>query len=172
MATYVHIADARDVAAIRRNGLVLPKARFRQYEHERYRYGVFAMPVISDFMLTHQWVRELAKRGYRSSVGVYFHLPDDEPVWAGLFNAEKAKATAASAASRLREERLLGYEVIVPRSISASEIRTVRELPRVGWRFFPGAKGNAPRCLCKYCVGGEINSRRMRDRLDPAGTYA
>lgn len=72
MAIFVHIADERDAQAIRRNGLALPKARLRAFENERRKWGVFALPVIDDFMLSHQWVRELKRRGHRSAVGVYF----------------------------------------------------------------------------------------------------
>ena len=171
MTTFVHIADQRDAAAIRCSGLPLPKARLRAYEHPSWKWGVFAMPVIEDFMLTHQWVRELKRRGHGTAVGVYFRLDDDEPTWAGLYNEPKQALGAAQAAARLRVERALGYEVVIPRAIRAAEIRAVRVLPAVGWRFFPQAKGKPPRCLCKYCVGSEIKSRRMRERLDPEGQY-
>lgn len=172
MTIFVHIADERDAKAIRRNGLALPKNRLREFESKRHKWGVFALPVVEDFMISHQWVRELKRRGHQLAVGIYFRLPDDEPVWAGLFNQDKEPMTAAEAASRLRTQRLLGYEVIVPRSIAASEISAVRPLPHVGWRFFPESKGNPPRCLCRYCNRGDIKSRRMRGRLDPDGQYA
>jgi hypothetical protein len=172
MATFVHIADERDALAIRRNGLTLPKARWRSSENDRYKWGVFALPVIADFMLSHQWVRELKRRGHRSAVGVYFRIADNELVWAGLYNKEKTQMTATEAAARLRNERLLGFEVIIPKSILASNISAIRPIPHVGWRFFPEAKGNPPRCLCKYCNRGEIRNKRMRERLDPKGEYA
>jgi hypothetical protein len=172
MTTFVHIADERDALAIRRNGLALPKARLRAIENERYKWGVFALPVVEDFMLSHQWIRELKRRGHRSAVGVYFRVEDDELVWAGIYNKEKTKITAVEAAARLRNEKILGFEVIIPRSILASEISAIRSLPHVGWRFFPQAKGSRPFCLCKYCNRGDIKNRRMRERLDPTGEYA
>lgn len=171
MTIFVHVADERDAGAIRRNGLKLPKARWRDWENANYKWGVFAMPVIEDFMLTHQWVREMKRRGHRGAIGIYFRLPDAEPVWAGRFGQAKAQITAAQAAARLRNERLLGYEVIIPRGIAAAEITAIRPLPAVGWRHSPEAKGNPPRCLCRYCVGGDINSRKLRTRLDPEGRY-
>lgn len=171
MPTFVHISDERDAKSIRRNGLALPKRRWREFENEVSKWGVFAMPVVEDFMLSHQWARELKRRGHRSAVGVYFRVADDEEVWAGIYNQKKTLVTAAVAASTLRSERLLGYEVVIPRGVAHAEIVSIRPVPAVGWRFFPGAKGNAPRCLCRYCVRGDMFSRRMRDRLDPDGTY-
>jgi hypothetical protein len=147
--------------------LTLPKSRFRGRNG-----GIFALPVVDDFMLSHQWVRELARGGHRSAVGIYFRVPDEELVWQGLFGEKKAPMTAAAAATRLRAERLLGYEVIISRSIKPSDIHAIRPLPPVGWRFFPAAKGAPPKCLCKYCVGGQIKSRRLRNRRDPDGRYA
>lgn len=172
MPTFVHIADERDAKAIRRSGLTLPKARWRDLENDCRKWGIFALPVVENFMVSHQWVRELKRRGHRSAVGIYFRVADSELVWAGLFNQAKVKVTAAEAAAKLRNDRLLGYEVIVPRSISAAEIAAIRALPSVGWRFFPQAKGNPPRCLCKFCTRGDIRSRKMRERLDPDGNYA
>lgn len=172
MVTLVHVADERDAAAILRSGLSLPKRRLLDVQSEQRTYGVFAMPVIDDFLLTHQWVRELARRGHRSAVGVYFRVPDDELVWTGRYNADKRPCTAAAAAAELRSQRLLGYEVIIPRSIRATEITAVRPLPPVGWRFYPEAKGQRPFCPCKFCTRGDIKARRLRSRLDPEGSYA
>ena len=160
MPIFVHIADARDSAAIRRSGLTVPKARWRSGNH-----GVFAMPVIDDFMITHQWVRELARRGHRSAVGIYFRVPDDEPVLAGRFNEAKSRIAATEAAARLRADRILGYEVIIPRSIKPGEIHAIRTVPPIGWRFAPEAKGAAPRCVCDWCTGGKIKGKRLRDRF-------
>jgi len=129
------------------------------------------MPVIDDFMLTHQWVRELARRGHRMAVGVYFRLPDDELVWAGRYNEAKLQCTAAAAARVLRSQRLMGFEVVLPRAVLAAEITAIRPLPAVGWRFRPEAKGQRPFCPCKFCTRGDIKSQRLRARLDPNGDY-
>jgi hypothetical protein len=167
MSIFVHIADSRDTKAICRSGLLLPKKQWRKFESERYKRGVFALPLVEDFMLSHQWVRELKRRGYHIAVGIYFQVADTELVWAGLYNQVKIQITAAEAAARLREERLLGYAVIIPKSISAAQITSTRILPSVGWRFFPKAKGNSPRCFCRVCNRGDINRRKMRARFDP-----
>jgi hypothetical protein len=171
MTLFVHICDVRAIAAIKRSGLTLPKQRFANYENASYKRGVFAMPVTSDFFLTHQWVRELMRRGWRQPWGVYFRIPDDTRVWMGRYNESKVEARAAQAAARLMQERALGFETIIPRAITSQEIEKFRPAPILGWRYFPAAKGAPPKCLCSYCVGGQYNSRKMRVRLDPDGKF-
>src|SRR5437870_2982006 len=122
MPTFVHIADQRDAASIRRTGLPLPKARLRAYEHANWKWGVFALPVIEDFMRTHQWVRELKRRGHGTAVGIYFRLGDSEMTWAGTFNQPKQALSAAQAAAKFRAEKTAGFEVVIPRAIRAGEI--------------------------------------------------
>jgi hypothetical protein len=165
MTTFVHIADERDGLAIKRSGLRLPRVP----EHLRGNrpLGVFAMPVVPDFMITHQWVRELKKRGFKVAVGVYFTVPDGEQVWAGLYQSDKQQVSAAQASAYLSRERTLGYEVIIPRSIAPSEIRGVRGLPQVvGWRHFPDAHRQGIFCGCQYCMRGQIKSRGIRARYE------
>jgi len=164
MPVFVHIADARDSAAIRRAGLRISRKRL-QWAGEGRPVGIFALPVVADFTVTHQWLRELKRRGHRTAIGIYFRLPDDEPVWAGQYNKAKAPLTAAEAANTLRQSGMLGYEVIIPRAIGPREITAIRALPQtIGWRFFPGSHDRAP-CGCDYCQRGEIKARRIRERL-------
>lgn len=94
MPSFVHIADERDAAAIRRSGLKVPKARLRSSQSGT-PVGVFALPVVPNFLLSHQWVRELKRRGHRTAVGVYFKVPAQDAVWAGLYNSPKLQMTAA-----------------------------------------------------------------------------
>ena len=131
MITFVHIADSRDEGLIRKNGLRLPKRRVRLSDDDRSKYGVFALPVIQNFVISHQWLRELKRRGFRTAVRVYFGIADNESVWAGRYNEKKEKLTAAEAARVLMREQTLGYEVVIPRSIKASEIASIRQLPQV-----------------------------------------
>jgi len=160
---FVHIADERDRAAIRRNGLRLPKRGWKQHESDIAKHGVFALPVIADFVLSHQWLRELKSRGHRTAVGIYFRIPDGEHVWVGRYNQPKASMSAAGAAGHLRSERILGLEIIIPRAIAASEIHAIRDLPQVlGWRYMPGARDRTP-CGCWACQRGRIKSRKLRD---------
>jgi hypothetical protein len=163
MPVFVHIADERHIASIRRAGLKLPRV---SPEIRAVRpIGVFALPVTPNFMVSHQWVRELKKRGFKVAVGIYFRIPSHEPVWAGKYNEEKVQTSAAEAAAYLNREQMLGYEVVIPRSVSASEIEAVRALPQtLGWRHFPGAHERGIFCGCKYCHRGEIKSRRIQQR--------
>lgn len=167
MATFVHIADERDVASIRRTGLKLPRSISPAPSGRQ--AGVFALPVTQNFVVSHQWVRELKKRGFKVAVGVYFRINDAENVWAGLYNEPKQPSSAAQASARLAREGLLGFEVIIPRSIAAAEIHAVRPMPQtLGWRHFPGAHERGIFCGCKYCQRGEIKSRRIQQRYENA----
>jgi hypothetical protein len=172
LASFVHICDSRDAAAIRREGLRLSKNRYRRFERESYKFGVFAMPVIEDYLATHQWTRELMRRGHRSAAGVYFRVSDDDPVWIGRFGKPKTLVTAAEAVAALRASRELGFEAILPQAVEPGQIMSVRPVAPVGWRYFPEAKGAPPRCLCRFCTRGEANSQKMRRRLDPEGRFA
>ena len=53
MPTFVHVADERDAQAIRKAGLALPKKRFRVSQTLLWKWGVFALPVVEDFMVSH-----------------------------------------------------------------------------------------------------------------------
>jgi len=81
--------------------------------------------------------------------------------------APHALRTAAEAVAYfMQSDDPMGWEVVIPRRIEASEIHKIRLLPQViGWRYFPKAKGKALRCTCKFCTGGEYGSAKMRKRL-------
>lgn len=123
--------------------------------------AVFCMPVMQDYVVTHQWVREIKR--YLCSpqmIGVYLRLPKDEPVWVGRYNTPHALLPLGKAIRQLMNEpQPLGYELIVPRSIGKKEIHGVRELPRItGWRYRPERKKWL--CLCDACIRGEPYSKR------------
>src|SRR5689334_6832557 len=147
MAMFVHLAPTSRVALIRRNGI----SRLRQAWGDR-PAGIFAVPVTRDFYISHQWLRELKRRGQGAISGVYFRLAYEEPVWVGHFGRAHRRMTAADAVAEfLVAESREGWEVIIPRSIAAKEVHRVRSLPQVvGWRYSPGAKGKPPFCTCKY----------------------
>ena len=75
--------------------------------------------------------------------------------------------TAAQAVAEfLAAEDRQGWEVVIPRGVSAKEIYRVRSLPQVvGWRYSPDAKGKPPFCTCKYCTRREYGARKLRERL-------
>lgn len=160
MATFVHLAPRSRAGLIRRNGLA------RTAGSRGRPRGVFAVPVTRNFYVSHQWLRELARRGQGPIVGIYFRVHDTEPVWIGHYNRGHTPMSAAEAVARFSSaEDPQGWEVIVPRRVDAREIQRVRALPQVvGWRYHPGAKGTRP-CPCSYCTRGDFGARRLRERL-------
>lgn len=134
--------------------------------HPRYGQpaGVYATPVTPNFVLTHQWLRELKRRGQRTIWAVYLRIPDNILVWAGRYNEHHQLMTAAEALAWLRRmDTATGFEALIPRSIEAEEIRAIHHLPQtLGWRYFPEAHGAKP-CGCPACQPrGEIRSQRIR----------
>src|SRR6266511_2537209 len=74
MAQFVHITEARAARRIERSGIA---ARSHGRAGGR---GVYCMPVLPSFTLTHQWVRELRRWHPGMLVAVHLRLPDEEPV--------------------------------------------------------------------------------------------
>jgi hypothetical protein len=162
MAMFVHITSERDGRRVAKGGL---KAH---YTHDPdIPVAVFAVPVIPNFTLSHQWVRELKRRGQRLMCGVYFRIPDEEQVFVGHYNQPHEWMSAAQAvAYLLKNPDTLGFEVLIPRAIPVREIQRVRTMPHVGWRYFPNAHQHHP-CPCPMCLRrGEIKSKRIRKKYD------
>ncbi len=159
---FVHIAPESALARIRRNGIGRSRRAVGAYTR-----GVFAVPVTRNFYLSHQWLRELRRRGGTSFLGIYFRVPDDEIVWVGHYNQARRQMMAAEAVAEfMSAENREGWEVIIPRRIEAREIHRTKSLPQVsGWRYSPEAKGKPPFCPCEYCTRGEFGARRLRARF-------
>lgn len=161
MASFVHLTPERLVDRILRAGIRAGPTRWKVPD------GVYAMPTTPNFFVSHQWLRELKRRGDRTFWGVYFRVPNDQLVYVGHYNERHQRMPAGEAAAILFEaDAALGYEVIIPGGIAPGEIHRVRRLPQlVGWRYFPGAHGKAP-CACGLCRRrGEYGAQRIRDRL-------
>lgn len=124
------------------------------------------MPVLPSFPLTYQWVRELRRWHPGVLVAVHLRLPDDEPVTVGSYSAPPREVTAAQAVAAVRElDDPRGYEVFVPRAVTAAEVRRIRDVPQgVGWRYLPGAYGSRP-CRCSGCLPhGGYKVAKLRQR--------
>jgi hypothetical protein len=156
MVSFIHIADKNDEQAILRNGIKASK-------HRTGVPGVYATPVVPNFATTHQWARELKRRGLRTLICVQFKIPDGDSVLVGKYDGEKLQMTAAEAMGAvLKHTDPTGLEVLVPRKITAREITRTYAAPRItGWRYFPNAKGKQPFCHCKWCNRGEIRASRI-----------
>lgn len=159
MPILVHLADEKEAASIKRNGLKIGK----------HRQGIFCMPVMPNYYVSHQWLRELKRRGVRTFVGVYFKLPSDTKVFAGKYNEGHKNITLGAAIKEIQSmEDPLGYEIIVDKKIAAKEIEKIKGLPQnLGWRYMPHAKGRRP-CPCDYCVKSAIKANKIRERLGQA----
>jgi hypothetical protein len=125
------------------------------------------MPVTRNFYVSHQWLRELKRRGQGPIFGIYFRIADNETVYIGHYNQSHRRMTAAEAVAEFMGANCReGWEVVIPRRIDAKEIRRIRTLPQVtGWRYFPGAKGQPPVCTSKFCTRGNYGAARLRARL-------
>lgn len=159
MAMFVHLAPESGLKSIRRVGI----SRLRKlHDHTR---GVFAMPVVRNFYVSHQWLRELKRRGAGPIAGVYFRIADDETVSIGHYNqAHQSMSAAAATALMMAAGNREGFQVIIPRRIVPKEIHKVRLLPQVvGWRYWPGSHGRKP-CGCSFCQRGLYGARKLRDR--------
>lgn len=162
MPMFVHLAPESRVALIRRTGI----GRLRKASGAR-PGGLYAVPVTRNFVVSHQWLRELKRRGPGPICGIYFRIADGEPIWIGHYGQSQREMAAAEAVAEfMAAEHPEGWEVIVPRRIAAREIHRIRSLPQVvGWRYYPGSNGKPPVCTCKYCVGGDYGAARLRERL-------
>lgn len=160
MPTLVHLADERDSDKILSGGLRIGK----------WRKGIFFMPVTQDFNVSHQWLRELKRRGIRTFVGVYFHLSSDEMVWFGKYHQGHQKMELGKALSEfLKAEDKLGFEFLIERKIESKEIEKIRHLPQtIGWRYSPDSHSRKLSCACPICISpGEINGRKKREKIEP-----
>jgi len=157
MPTLVHLADERETSNIKRNGIKIGK--FRQ--------GIFCMPVMQSFYLSHQWLRELKRRGVKTFVGVYFKVDSKTKVFAGKYNSEHRHIELGQAIKEIQTiDDPLGYEIIIDRKIDAKKIEKIKNLPQtIGWRYKPRANGQKP-CSCDYCIKSTIKANRIREKFN------
>lgn len=156
MPVLVHLADENESASIRKNGIKVGK----------YRPGVYCMPVLPDFYISHQWLRELKRRGVKTYIGIYFRINATEMVFAGKYNEPHKYQTLGQAIKEIMSTNdPLGYELIIDRKILPGEIKKIRRLPQTtGWRYKPDAKGTKP-CTCDYCIKSSIKANKIRKKL-------
>lgn len=157
MPTLVHLADERNAEKILNGGI----------KTGRYGTGVYCMPVLPNFYLTHQWLRELKRSGAKTYIGVYFKISSDEMVFAGKYGQRHQHMSLGSAIKEIMQlEDPLGYELIIDRKIQPGEITRIKHLPQtIGWRYMPYSNGKKP-CNCEYCLRGTIKGKRTKNRLD------
>lgn len=159
---FVHLTAEKNLNSILRNGI----SRLRKKTDQP--SGIFAAPVTRNYFASHQWLRELKRKGQGSILGIYFRVPDDEIVWVGHYGQAHQEMTAAEAIGvMMSAEQKEGFEVIIPRKITAKEIHRYKTIPQVvGWRYYPGANGKKPFCGCDYCQRGQYGAKRLREQYE------
>lgn len=160
MPLLVHLADEKDSAHIKRNGLKTGKKR----------YGIFCMPVLPNFYVSHQWLRELKREGTKTFVGIYFKCDSRELVLAGKYNSPHEEMQLGEAIKEIMSLKdPLGYELIIERKINPKEIFKIKKLPQnIGWRYFSTSHSSKPTCSCRVCIPpGSIKGRQLREKIDP-----
>ncbi len=160
MPLLVHLAPEARAAAIGRSGIRLGSRNGYNLR------GVYCTQ-LPNFFVSHQWLRELRRRGQRTFVAVDFRVPDDEPVLLGHYAKPHVEMSAVEAVRTIvRESDQLGYEMVLRRAVSAREIHRIRHVPHVvGWRYYPGSHGHPP-CTCPVCLQpGEYGVASIRRRL-------
>jgi hypothetical protein len=75
MPILVHLADEKHSKKILNGGIKIGKTK----------KGIYCMPVLQNFYVTHQWLRELKSAGAKTYVGVYFRIDSSELVYAGKY---------------------------------------------------------------------------------------
>jgi hypothetical protein len=162
MAMFVHLTADSRVQRIRRNGI----ARLRKPIGTS-PGGVYAVPVTRNFYASHQWLRELKRTIRAPSLASTFEFLTKSGSGSVIYGQSHRLFTAAEAIAILtKADDPMGWQVVVLRRVEADEIHKTRQLPQViGWRFSPKAKGKPPFCTCKFCVGGDYGSAKLRRRL-------
>jgi len=166
MPLFVHLAPEPYQKRILRNGISPTKLKHVADGGDRF---VWAFPVLESHTLTHQWTRELKRRGARTMVAITFRIEAGEPVFAQRYNEPLCAMTAGEAVALIRAlDDPRGAEVIIPRRILPGEIVRAKTLRQhFGWRYFPAVKTADRRpCDCPYCMPrGEVKAKRYRDRV-------
>ena len=111
--------------------------------------GNYMAPVVSNFEMTYQWLRELRQwNGRLRMVGVIAEIPDDELVWVGTYSQPKIEVTAAESVP-LFEANPWGNEVLLTRDVvpGSIAIRSIRQ--DVGWQDTPNGHLD---CVCPACL--------------------
>lgn len=175
MPILVHLTSHKNIQKILRSGIVgaCRNIYCKLEQQELYKEigkAVYCMPVLPNYYISHQWLRELKRGGQNNFVGIYFKLDSQELVWLGHYNQPHIQVSVNQAIDVIMHNPdPRGYEVIVPRAIKSNEIHKVKHLPQVlGWRYYPEAHSNKPNCACPMCLPlGSIKSRKLRERLEP-----
>ena len=155
MTTLIHITNADFESSIKKNGIKTGKSS----------NIVFFMPVTQNYLVSHQWARELKRSGIKNFIAVYFKINKTDQVWHGQYFQEHKKEAINSAVAEFNLlEDQLGYEFFIDRKIEAKEIVKIKQIPKpMGWRYSAKAHGTKP-CGCPMCLQfGGYKTKRFRE---------
>jgi hypothetical protein len=161
MAQFIHLTDERLLKRLEKAGIrtTLWGTTIR---------CVYATPVLKDFQVSHQWLRELKSKGIRTIGAMQFRISDKETVMVGRYNEEPLEVTAAQAVKVFMEHSTgLGLQILILRRIEPKEItRCYVPTQITGWRYHPDAHGKPPFCGCDFCQRGLIKNRKIREKYE------
>jgi hypothetical protein len=142
MALLVHITSLDNEKRIKRSGIKAGPSNV-----------VFFMPHMKEFLISHQWAREIKRFGIKNFIAIDFKISTDEMIWFGRYNEDHQKTTLGKAIGLLMSaEDKLGYEFFIERNITPKELVKFRKIPKpMGWRYEPNAHGKRP-CPCPMCI--------------------
>lgn len=162
MALLVHLTPEQRIRRILRGGI-------KASPGPQGTSGVYCVPILPSYTVSHQWLRELKRGGRRTILAVDFRVPDATPVLVGHYAQPARQLTAAQAVALIAQQPdPRGYQILVPRPIARRELHRVRFVSQVvGWRYQPDAHGRPP-CPCPVCLPpGSFKAGQLRRRLDP-----
>jgi hypothetical protein len=164
----VHLSPDTNRRAIERAGL-----RGRKWPHLGLERAVFAMPLMADFAMSHQWLRELRSGQDARMIAVHFVAPGDETVLVGHYGAKPVRTTLTEAIRAVMRAPS-GNQIVLGRAVRRREIVAIRELPQlVGWTRVPPDSRDTD-CVCSYCLrpGDRRLMRRVRGEIERRLTEA
>jgi hypothetical protein len=106
MAQFIHLFDEANANSIRRGGIRAAKSKWRKVS------GVFLFPLTENFVINHQWMRELRRRRGQTLLAARVRLSDSESVLLGKYNEDHIEVSAAQAVGILREPQLLLWSCV------------------------------------------------------------
>ncbi|MCW8931551.1 MAG: hypothetical protein OQL19_15090 [Gammaproteobacteria bacterium] len=155
MAILVHISSEKNKKSILQSGI-------------KTGYGniVFFMPHSEQFLIAHQWARELKRSGIKNCIAVDFKIKNNEIIWFGKYNENHEKMPLNIAIDKfMKSESKYGYEFFIERKIEPKEILKIRHIKKpMGWRYMPNAHGKKP-CPCPMCIqDGGYKTNRLKEK--------
>ncbi len=158
MATLIHITRRENEKSIKNSGIKLNNYNV-----------IYFMPHTPDFLISHQWMRELKRFGIKNHMAVDFKLPNEELVWMGNYHSAHRQLPLGEAIGEfMKAEDKFGYEFFIQRKIEPKEIKKFRYIPKpMGWRYEPNAHGKPP-CPCPMCIQrGGYKTNKLKEDFSP-----